>query len=89
MPFSISGHIIPRDRYRPEGFSPRVDIGRWMITVLKWKKECINLFITYFNIESVKKDKINFPHRHQTYMDMSDRYRLRDDNSPDMEKGMH
>ena len=22
-------------------------------------------------------------------MDMSDRYRLRDDNSPDMEKGMH
>ena len=43
--------IIPRDRYRPEVFSPRVDIGRGMITVLKWKKACINLFITYFNIE--------------------------------------
>ena len=30
--------------------------------------------------------KINFPHR---LMDMGDRYWLRDDNSPDMENGMH
>ena len=49
--FHIRTVIIPRDRYRPEGFSPKVDIGRGMITVLKWKKACINLFITYFNIE--------------------------------------
>ena len=49
--------IIPRDRYRPEGFSPRVDIGRGMITVLISKKACINLFITYFNIE-LKRTKL-------------------------------
>ena len=35
------------------------------------------------------KEQINFPHRHQTYMDMSDQYQLRDDNSPVMEKVMH
>jgi len=64
--FHIRIIITPRDRYRPEGFSPRVNIGRGVITVLKWKKACINLFITYFNIE-LKKNKINFPHRHRTY----------------------
>ena len=32
--FHIKTVIIPRDRYRAEGFSPRVDIGRGMITVL-------------------------------------------------------
>jgi hypothetical protein len=26
-----------------------------MITALKWKKACINLFITYFNIELKRK----------------------------------
>jgi len=30
--FHIKTVIIPRDRYRPEGFSPRVDIDRGMIT---------------------------------------------------------
>ena len=49
--FHIRTVIIPRDRYRPEGFSLMVDIGRGRITVLIWKKACINLFITYFNIE--------------------------------------
>jgi hypothetical protein len=49
--FHIRIVIIPREPYQPEGFSPRVDIGRGMITVLKWKKACINLFIPYFNIE--------------------------------------
>jgi len=48
--FHIKTVIIPRERYRPEGFSPRVDISRGMITVLIWKKVCIDLFITYFNI---------------------------------------
>jgi hypothetical protein len=76
--FHIRTVIIPRDRYRPEGFSPRVDIGRGMITVLIWKKKCINLFITYFNID-LKRTKLT-SHTHQT---------MRDDNSPDMEKGMH
>ena len=55
--FHIRTVIILRDRYRPEGFSvrPRVDNGRGMITALKWKKACINLFITYFNIELKRK----------------------------------
>ena len=55
--FHIRTVVIPRDRYRPEGFSPRVDIGRGMTTVLKWKKTCINLFIIYFNIE-LKRTKL-------------------------------
>ena len=55
--FHIRSVIIPKDRYRPEGFSPRVDIGRGMTTVLIWKKACINLFITYFNIE-LKRTKL-------------------------------
>jgi hypothetical protein len=98
--FHIRTVIIPRNRYQPEGFSPRVDIGRGMTTVQIWKKACINLFITYFNIEftyfnieftyfniELKRTQlISHTHTHQT---MSDRYRLRDDNSPDMEKGMH
>jgi hypothetical protein len=44
--FHIRTVIIQRDRYRPEGYSPRVDISWGMITVLKWKKACINLLIT-------------------------------------------
>ena len=55
--FHIRTVTILRDRYRIEGFSPRVDIGRGMITVQKWKKACINLFITYFNIE-LKRTKL-------------------------------
>ena len=90
MPFSKSGLLSSWDR--PEGFSPRVDIGRGMATVLIWKKACIiNLFITHFNIEftyfniELKRAKLT-SHTHQT---MSDWYRLKDDNSPEMEKGMH
>jgi len=49
--FHIRTVIIPRDRYQKENFSPRVDNGRGMITVLIWKRACINQFITYFNIE--------------------------------------
>ena len=49
--FHIRTVFIPRDRFRSEGFFPRVDIGRGMITVLIRKKACINLFMTYFNIE--------------------------------------
>ena len=86
--FHIRTVNILSNRYWPEGFSPIVDISRVMITVLIWKKACINLFITCFNIE-LKKNKIKLPHRQQIYMDMSDRYRLRDDNNPDMVKGMH
>ena len=51
--FHIRTVIIQRDRYRPEGFSLSINIGRGMITVLIWKKACINLFITYFNIELI------------------------------------
>jgi hypothetical protein len=43
--FHIRTVIIPRDRYRPEGFS------------LIWKKAWIKLFITYFNIE-LKRTKL-------------------------------
>jgi hypothetical protein len=49
--------IIPRDQYRSEWFSPRVDIGRGMITVLVWKQACIILFIAYLNIE-IKTTKL-------------------------------
>ena len=73
--FHIKIAIIPRDRYRPESFSPRVDIGRGMITVLVWKKACINLFITYFNFE-LKRTTLT-SHTDTKLMDMSDRYRLR------------
>jgi hypothetical protein len=59
----------------PEGFSPSVDIGRGMITIPIWKKACINLFITYFNIE-FKRTKLS-SHTDTKHMDMSDRYRLR------------
>jgi hypothetical protein len=31
--YPIKNVIIPRDRYQPEGFNPRVDIGRGMIIV--------------------------------------------------------
>ena len=55
--FHIKNVIILKDRYRPEGLSPRVDIGRGMIIVLIWKKACINLFIKYFNIE-LKRTKL-------------------------------
>jgi hypothetical protein len=55
--FHIRTVIVPRERYRPESFSPRVDIDRGRITVLIWKKTCINLFITYFNIE-LKRTKV-------------------------------
>ena len=73
--FHIKTIIIPRDGYRPEGFSPRVDIGQAMITVLIWKKACINLFITYFNIE-LKRAKLT-SNTDTKLMDMNDRYRLR------------
>jgi hypothetical protein len=78
--FHIWTVIIPRERYGPEGFSPRVDIGLFiayfnielqrtkltstaytkliwvidigwvMITVLLWKKSCIDLFIERLDI---------------------------------------
>jgi len=47
----------------------------------------MHLSITYFNIE-LKRTKLT-SHTDTKLMDMSDRYRLRDENSPDMEKGMH
>jgi hypothetical protein len=56
--FHIRSVIIPKDRYRPEGFSPRVGISRGMTTVLIWKKACIDLFITYFNIELKRRRQI-------------------------------
>ena len=65
--FHIKTVIIPRDRDRPEGFSPKVDIGRGMITVLIWKKASINLFITYFNIE-LKRTKLT-SHTDTKHMD--------------------
>ena len=73
--FQIKTIIIPIDGYRPEGFSIMVDIGQGMITVLIWKKACINLFITYFNIE-LKRTKLT-SHTDTKLMYMSDRYRLR------------
>ena len=61
-----------------------------VLTVLKWKKACINLFITHFNIE-LKRTKLTSytDTKLILYMDMSDQCRLTDDNSPVMEKVMH
>jgi hypothetical protein len=73
--FHIKTVIIPGDRYRPEGFSPRVNIGRGMTTVLIWKKACIDLFITYFNIE-LKRTNLT-SHTDTKLRDMNDLYRLR------------
>ena len=73
--FHIKTVIIPRDRYQPEGFSQRVDIGRGMITVMMRKKACINVFVTYFNFE-LKRTKLT-SHTDTILMDMSDRNRLR------------
>ena len=71
MSVSISRLLSSREiRYGPE-----VDIGQGMITVLIWKKACINLCITYFNIE-LKRTKLT-SHTDTKLMDMSDRYRLR------------
>ena len=56
-PISARGLLSSRETYidqRALG-GPRVDIGWGMIPVLKWKKACINLFITYFNIELKRK----------------------------------
>ena len=78
--FHIRTIIIQRNRYRPKGFSPRVNICRGMITVLIWKKAYINLFITYFNIE-LKRIKLTSD-TDTKLTDMSDRLR---DNSSDME----
>jgi hypothetical protein len=43
FPFHIWTVIITRDqdRYRPEGFSSRVDIGRGMRIVLIWKRHAL------------------------------------------------
>ena len=54
MPLSISGLLSSRE----------TDIGRRALT-RRWKKACINLFITYFNIE-LKRTKLT-SHRYQSY----------------------
>ena len=69
--FHINTVMIPRDDIGQRAFSPRVDIGRGMITVPIRKKACINLFITYFNIE-LKRTKLT-SHTDTKLMDMSDR----------------
>jgi hypothetical protein len=81
--FRIRTVIIPRDRYRSESFNPRVDIGRGMITVLIRKKACINLFITYFYIELKRTTLTSHTPNYEWLISVED------DNSPDMEKGMH
>ena len=68
MPFSISRLLSSREI----DIGQRVDIGRGIITVLIWKEACINLFITYFNIE-LKRTNLT-SHTDTKLMDMSDRY---------------
>ena len=73
MPFSISKLLSSRET----DIGPRVDIGREMTTVLIWKKACINLFITYFNIELTRTKLASHTDTKLMDMTMSDRYRLR------------
>ena len=51
-------HISERPISARGGYLPEGDIGRGMITVLIWKRTCINLFITYFNIELKEQNKL-------------------------------
>jgi hypothetical protein len=53
--FNIKTVVIPRNQYQPDGFSPRVGIGWGMITILIWKKACINLFITSGRLSSLRR----------------------------------
>jgi len=49
MAFFILPLLSARDLdIGPEGFSPKDDISRGLITRAIWKRPCINLFITYF-----------------------------------------
>ena len=60
--FHIRTVIIPRDRKTDIGQRAltrgSISVEGWL-TVLKWKKAWINLFITYFNIE-IKRTKLTF-----------------------------
>jgi hypothetical protein len=56
--------FLHRSLYQMLSYARETDIdqralSRGMITVLLWKKACINLFITYFNIE-LKRTKLTF-----------------------------
>ena len=49
MAFFILPLLSARDLdIDPEDFSPRDDISRGLMTRAIWKRQCINLFITYF-----------------------------------------
>jgi hypothetical protein len=49
MAFFILSLLSARDLdIGPEGFDPRDDISRGLMTRAIWKRPCINLFITYF-----------------------------------------
>ena len=49
MAFFILHLLSARDLdIGPEGFNPRNDISRGLMTRAIWKRPCINLFITYF-----------------------------------------
>ena len=58
MAFCILPLLSARDLdIDPEGFNPRDDISRGLMTKAIWKRSCINLFITYF----VKADNMLLP----------------------------
>jgi hypothetical protein len=65
--------LLEIDNIRTLSANIKLIIG--MITVLIWQRACINLFITYFNIE-LKRTKLTSC-TDTKLMDMSDRYRLR------------
>ena len=80
MAFSISGMLSSFNRYQS------------LIVcacVRTYARACVlfNVEICEFIVE-IKRKKLT-SQTDTKLMDMNDRYRLRDDNSPDMEKGMH
>jgi hypothetical protein len=82
--FFIMGEWLLYDKYRLMHALFHIRI----VIIPIWKNACINLFITYFSIELKTTKLTSHTHTH-THKTMSDWYQLRDDNSPDMEKGMH
>jgi hypothetical protein len=59
------------------------EIGNYAICIKRWPRDVYSKSIIQLRGGSGNS------YTDTKLMDMSDRYRLRDDNSPDMKKGMH
>ena len=58
----IKKNIINFSTLTPNLWIWMIDIGWGMMTILIWKKACIDLFITYFNIDLKRTKLISHTH---------------------------